>query len=208
MTTVLAVDPGPSKSGAAVVELVGGWPTVLRAGHLERWELEVWLVQAVADHTFLAIEEIQGYAYEAKRVAQLVETARVEGWIAGRWFIGSQRPPLCTAAADWRQRLCGSRTASDEQVRIVVEACARGIPRVGCRARSHVLDAVGLAIDAIARLSGRALDLPPAAARALLLQQQTEKLGRGLRAVTKRAPTRAQSARRSAAAKRGWAGRT
>lgn len=186
MTTVLAIDPGPSKSGAAVVELVGGWPTVLRAGHLERWELETWLVQAVADRTFLAIEEIQGYAYEAKRVAQLVETARVEGWIEGRWLIGSQRPPLCTAAGDWRHRLCGTRTASDEQVRIVVEACARGIPRVGCRERSHVLDAVGLAIDALARLSGRALDLPPAAARALLLQQQTE----------------AQSARRSAAAKK------
>lgn len=207
MTKVLAVDPGPSKSGAAVVELVGGWPMVLRAGHIERWELEMWLAQAAADRAFLAVEEIHGYAFEASRVAQLVETARVEGFIAGRWTLGSQRPPLCTAAGDWRQRLCGTRTPSDDQIRIVVEALARGIPRVGCRERSHVLDAVGLGIDALARLAGRAVELPPAAARALLLQQQTEKLGRGLRSAAKRSPTRAQTARRSAAAKRAWAGR-
>lgn len=211
--SVLALDPGPTRTGAALLELSpSGWPLVLRAGHLDRRELEVWLVEAQQLGRTVAVEQVQGYAYEASRVAQLVETARAEGWIDGR-VRGASRL-LWASAAEWREQLCGSKVASDDQIRLVVEGLACGLPHVGSRERPHVMDAVGLGIVALARLGDVTIRTPEAVLRALLRLQAEEKLGRQLKRASgsstqteKRRPTRSQTARRSAAAKRGWAGR-
>ncbi len=210
---VLALDPGPSRTGAALVELPPGasWPRVLRAGHLELDQALAWVAEAVQWQQRVAVEMIVGYAYQASRVAGLVETARVEGRLmeAAR---GGPHDCLAMPAAEWREQLCGSRTASDDQVRVVVEGTARGIPKLGYRERPHVYDAIGLGIVALWRAHAplgphRQVKLPDAVLRALFRVQSDERQARSskpAKPAAKRAPTRAQSKRRSDAAKAAW----
>lgn len=175
MSTVFAIDPGPAKCGAAVVRCVDGWTEVVKAGHIERDKLSGWLAESSKCGHILAIEQLAGYAYAPTRVAHLIETARMEGWIMGRWAGGL---PFVVPASKWRGELCGSPTAGDEQVRIVVEALARSVPKLGYRERPHVLDAIGLGIAVLSRLTQVRTSLPPEAARALLLRQHVEKAAR------------------------------
>ena len=83
-----SIDPGPSRSAVAYVEYADGRFRLLEG----RWRaLDVlhsaadlaWLAQKLEttrrEDGLYAVECIVGYAYEASRVQQLVETARVEG---------------------------------------------------------------------------------------------------------------------------------
>jgi len=232
-----AIDPGPTRSGAALVELrEDGWVHIVWGGHVESAgaELRQHMRSAARVGAIVAIEHLHGYAYQAKRVAQLLETAQAEGEIRGRAeqnWVEAAADPMCAAhalvvagalpspraieAVDWRGELCRSKTASDEQIRVVVEGICPVRPTLKADARPHVYDAAGLAIVALARANNRRIELPASVNRALHLQQEAEKAKRaerkaaGLPAVdaTKRSATRAQSARRSEAARRGWAER-
>jgi hypothetical protein len=83
-----SIDPGPTRSAVAYVEyadgrfrlLEGGWRTldVLHSAADLAW-LKQKLETTRRESGLYAVECIVGYAYEASRVQQLVETARVEG---------------------------------------------------------------------------------------------------------------------------------
>lgn len=210
---VLALDPGPTRIGAALLELppMASWPRVIRAGHVELDEARRWVAEAVALGHHVAVETIVGYAYQASRVAGLVETARVEGRLLEAARPNSDRLLHAVEASVWRESMLGTRTPSDDQIRVVVEGVVRDIPQLGCRVRPHAYDAMGLALYVMAKeRSGRgAFRLPPETARKLFLLQQQEKAERAAkpRGKTKRAPTRSQTTRRSQAAVAAWAKR-
>lgn len=228
-TVCFAVDCGPTRSGAALVELADGWHRILWGGHPESRgaELLTQIRSAARVGAIFAIERLQGYAYEAKRVAQLIETAQAEGLIDGaaaeiylqeaadRALTG--RPPLPRlaplpiTARDWRGELCRSSTASDAQIRLVVEGMCPVRPTLKAEVRPHVWDAAGLAIVALARENGRPVVLPPSVSAGLHNLQVDEKRSRAARkargeplGAETRWPTKAQRERRGAAAKRGW----
>jgi hypothetical protein len=144
-----AVDPGPSRSGAAIVELLdSGWLSIVWGGHVENHgpELRQQIANAARLDALFVCEKLEGYAYQASRVAQLMETAKAEERIVRdielaidaaavehreRSVAVSGLPnPLpivrtCAlarvTAGDWRGELCRSKTASDAQIRLVVE---------------------------------------------------------------------------------------
>lgn len=203
---------------------IDGWPAILWGGHVESHgpELRTQLVAAIQRGALIAIEHLQGYAYEANRVAQLIETGHAEGRILERTLaiIEAARPAGRVSkvreitASDWRGALCRTERASDEQIRLVVEGLCKVRPVVKADARPHIWDAAGLAIVALARENGRAIHLPPAVSAALHVKQQEEKADRAdkkargtVTALQKRFPTRKQSERRSAAAKAASAAR-
>lgn len=210
---VLALDPGPTRIGAALLELppMASWPRVIRAGHVELDEARRWVAEAVALGHHVAVETIVGYAYQASRVAGLVETARVEGRLLEAAKRLDERLLHAVEASVWRESMLGTRTPSDDQIRVVVEGVVRDIPQLGCRVRPHAYDAMGLALYVMAKeRSGRgAFQLPPETARKLFLLQQQEKAERAAKPPqkTKRAPTRSQTTRRSQAAVAAWAKR-
>lgn len=243
ISRVFAVDPGPTRSGAALVELLeSGWLAILWGGHVENHgpELAAQIASAARADVFFVCEKLEGYAFQASRVAQLMETAKAEERIVRDVEIAIERaaierrarsvaasglpnpfPALPTTAlarvtaGDWRGELCRSKTASDAQIRLVVEGLCPVRPALKADARPHVYDAAGLGIVALARANGRRIELPASVSSALHVMQVSEKADRsarrakGLPAVekTKRSPTRAQTARRSEAAKAGWSKR-
>ncbi len=212
----LAFDAGASRTGIAWVRVdEHGWFHVALGHHLlndDRYLLAI-IADAGRRGAMFASETLIGWAYQACRVQGLVETARAEGRLL-ELARAAGGEPVKLAAKDWRGELCRSGTASNEQIRIVVEGLCKTMPTLPCRAREHVLDAAGLGIVAIARAHGRSVRLPPAVSVALFHQQAVEKATRAERKARgettpkeRRSLTRAQSGRRSAAGKRSWAAR-
>lgn len=212
----LGLDPGPTKTGAAYVRFENGWMNIDMGGHFENSsdELRKLMQRAAMAREPIAVECIVGYAYEHKRMAALIETARVEGRLLER-AEGLGTSALTIEAGLWRGSLCGAPGASDEQIRIAIEGVTKTWPKVLAVARPHLFDAAGVAIAAIGRALGRTISAPPAVMWAVEQQRQAEKASRGARKAAalpvveagKRSETRAQRERRGAASKRGWAGR-
>lgn len=206
-TEIVAIDVGPTRCGVAHLRDLGlGKFRVVAGAHVEHgsaW-LSAVLRSAVANGAVVAFEVLQGYAYEAKRVAQLIETARVEGRLIERVSALGARIELRTAG-EWRGVLCGTPRASDAQVRIAVEGLCTVAPSLGSDEREHVLDAAGLGLVVLSQLTKRPLYMPSAVRLALFRQQADDaaeakaKRARGATA-PKRAPTRAQRERKARAA--------
>jgi len=215
MTTLaLGVDPGPTKSGWARVFLdPKDWLCIDYGAHLPN-DSDDWrklLGDVKRSSGVLAIEQIHGYAYEASRVAALVETSRFEGRVLELARFSETRL-LTFTNGTVRGELCRMRQASDEQVRIVLAGITR--PRAPFRAdeQVHIYDAAAAAALAIIRTQGINLQLPPAVSAALHMQQLKEKGARERKKATggappeKRSLTREQRGRRKQAAKdKAWA---
>ncbi len=179
---------------------------MVAGGHFENTRARQILRQALKEGAVVAMERLIGYAYEAKRVQALIETAREEGRVeACVAELGGKL--LLFSAGECRGQLCRRRTASDECVRIAVEGLLRDVPDLLADARPHVYDAALAALVGLSQLTGKALRLPQAVEQALHIQREKDDAKRGSK-VAKPAtvgPTRAQRARKSAAAKKAWA---
>lgn len=233
ITLALGIDAGGTRSGIALVRLdPQGWMHIDYGAHLDN-ESDA-IRRAIVDCTqrlgVVAIETLVGFAYEAKRVQALVETARFEGRVLELCrMLGESRRLQTTgiedelartatvaqySAGEVRGALCRSRTASDEQVRIVVEGVTLTRPQLLAVARPHVYDAALTAIYTIGRSLAHGWHLPPAVEQRLHEQRERERASRaakkaaGAPPAEKRSPTRAQSKRRSEAATRAWRGRS
>lgn len=216
MTTLaLGIDSGSTRSGLAMVRLdPDGWLHIDHGAHLDNEADAIrWLVTNCHQRLgVVALERIHGFAYEAKRVQALIETARFEGRMLELCRVLKTKV-VAFAAREVRGELCRSPTASDEQVRIVVEGLTKTRPVLSAEARPHVYDAAAAAILAIVRGSGRKLLLPKAVEQALFLAQRQERAARGAKKkagapeAPKRVLTRAQRSRRSAASTKAWAER-
>ena len=139
---VLAIDPGATRSAYAIVDRVKLGPiTVTSVGYGDQALLDHVMGALVPDE--VVVETIMGYAYEASRVALLVETARVEGWLI---HAAKVRGIPCTevAARDWRRALTGSPTPSDAQIEVLVRDVVEGLGPLGTYEQEHIIDAVGL----------------------------------------------------------------
>jgi Holliday junction resolvasome RuvABC endonuclease subunit len=231
MWTALAADPGPTRSGVAVVSFDGRRFELRHGAHLRFGggviaagvhepiaglaDVEFLLDDLVEAGGVFAVEELVGWAYEAKRVQALVETGRIEG----RFILAAIARglvPRLVPAKDWRGALCRSETASDEQVRVMVEGLIPDVPHFRCEERPHIYDAAGLAIVALCREAGVQIPRTPELEQALVLQQAADKSARAAKRAKKaagelapeqRGMTRGQRARRRAGAKQGWATR-
>jgi hypothetical protein len=162
----------------------------------------------------IGYERLIGFAYEAKRVQALIETARQEGHVEELASHGPYRLVRGASAAEVRGWLCRAPQASDEQVRVVVEGLAPTRPAMLAVDRPHIYDAAAVALFAMHEHLGRRLVLSSALERALFDQQQKDQSSRaakreakanGTFVPEKRSLTRAQSQRRSAASKQAWA---
>jgi hypothetical protein len=213
----LGLDPGPSKTAFSWVHLdAGGWPHVVSGAHVENDspELRKILQLAAMSSAPIGMETLIGWAYEASRVQQLVETARVEGRLEER-ALGFGGTVVHIDARSWRGALCGSPTASDKQIQIAIEGLVRTRPAVKADARAHLYDATGVALAVLAKSLGRTVTVPQDVMGKVHLQRETERASRGARKAaglpvveqTKRSPSRAQTKRRSDASKRVWAAR-
>lgn len=206
-TLALGIDAGPTRSAIARLEVDDlGWPHITMGAHLESdsTTLAAMLRGAVREGALVVFEQLVGYAFEAKRVQALIETGRVEGALK-RVVTDAGGAPIVLSAHEWRAALCRSKTASDEQIRIAVEGLTKTRPELKAATRPHVYDAAGVALVALLRARG-VLSLPPRLEAAIHLQREKEKAARALKKLEpeKRSPTRAQSARRGAAARAGW----
>ncbi len=213
---IVAIDVGPTRCGVAHVRALGlGKFRVVAGAHVEfasPW-LNALLRSAAQRGAAAALEVLVGYAYEAKRVAQLIETARVEGRLLERVHALGARQVETRSAGEWRGALCGSPRATDAQVRIAVEGLCTVAPALGSDEREHVLDAAGLGVVVLSGLRREAIRLPSSVQLALIRQRAADaelaaaKRARGA-SKTKRAPTVAQRERKSRAAKAAWARRS
>jgi Holliday junction resolvasome RuvABC endonuclease subunit len=214
-TLVLGIDSGATRTGVALVRLdPSGWLHIDQGAHLDNESDALrWMVTNTHQRLgAIAIEQIVGFAYEAKRVQALVETARFEGRMLELCrFLKAQVSAF--AAGEVRGELCRCRTAGDDQVRIVVEGLTKTRPALTADVRPHVYDAAAAAILAIIRATGRPLVLPPAVNAALHASQRDAKARRAAKragnelVAVPRKLTRAQSKRRSDAATKAWTGR-
>jgi Holliday junction resolvasome RuvABC endonuclease subunit len=143
MTTLLAIDPGPSRSYWALVE-VGARPRYVDSGWCESTLEDVDRLFRSREVDHIALEQVAGYAYEAKRTAQLIATSRVEGMIGAGAY--SFRVPLVeVAASTWRKALCGKGNADGHAIARALATWVVGMPT---RTNEHVRDALGLAVVA------------------------------------------------------------
>lgn len=220
MTLVaLGFDVGPTRTGAARISVDDmGHVTVEWAAHAENGgaDLAAQMIDVARVGGIAVFETTHGHAYDARRVQQLLETTRAEGVLAERWrSIPGASAPVMLTNREIRGALLRSETGSDAQVKIAVEGLCRRVPELKAVARPHAYDAIAAAIVGFARHHKRAIALPPHIDAEIHAQREREKAARaarkaqGLPAVepVKRRPTRAQSERRSAAAKAGWARR-
>lgn len=217
ITLALGVDPGATRTAFATIRLdPDGWMNLDHGAYLDN-DSDAARFLLTNTHQRLgtvAMETIVGYAYEAHRVQALIETARFEGRLLEFLRILGARHVVYPARTV-RGELCRSATASDAQVRAVVEGLTRkGRPTLTAEARVHVYDAALQGIYAIAKSLPYGWRMPPAIEAAVHQLREEE---RGKRAEKKRHAalglddlqgkrvlTRAQRGRRSAAASKAW----
>ena len=161
----IGIDCGSEKTGFACVEIRNGIASLTAGAH----EPIEWLRPTRADAVY-AIEQIQGYAFNPARVKHLVETARNEGRALEMLH---NRDVVVFTAREARGEFCRSPRASDNQVRIVVEALLSIDLRIKAAIRPHVYDAALVAMLALRR-RGHALKLPNDAEVRLLSLQALE----------------------------------
>lgn len=132
---ILGVDPGPTRSGWALVDTATprkGTVQFLFAGHAEL-SSGIGLVRS----DVIAIERPRWFARDINP-AHVVDTAYVAGYLAGR-----HPGAVELAAQDWKRKLGLRPNANDAAVRSVVERFVVGLPK---RTNVHVRDALGIAL--------------------------------------------------------------
>ena len=221
---VFSVDAGPTRWGCASVRNEDGRLVLVEGIHrvIDRsvaadieW-LRARVGEVLESSGVVLAEEICGYAFQAARVAALVETARSEGVLEGiSKAMGARHKYI--SAKEVRGALCHNPTASDAEVAVVVEWLYGSSVRTLMRAdaRPHIYDALLLAAYGISKELGTPIKLSPNVEVALCQARTEEKAARVAKRLRKkerlpverRKPTRAQSKRRSDAAKRASEGK-
>ena len=175
MIRILALDPGSEECGGAVLHHDQGRTRYVQGFHGDFAKVGL---HATADWNgdcdALILELIEGYAFNAARVADMVKTARHEGIILGIAQAANMKP-MTTTASEARGLLCRAKNASDAQVAIVVEALVAGAPKHLRKVdRQHIYDACLYGLVGLMRLGAR-FKLPPAAEAALHIQREKER---------------------------------
>lgn len=184
MMSVLAFDPGPTRTGAALVALDEQGFTLLRWGHLP-WtggytfqeqahpfvgqDVLNFLDDAARMRSTVAIETIRGTVYPGRAAEPLFETRTAEGALIYACVLRGIHPSLYTAQ-DWRCALTGDPTASDVQIAMAVRGLLLGLPEsIPPKESAHLFDAAGMASVILAHAIGTS-------ALRLLPQQVVENL--------------------------------
>lgn len=154
---VLAVDPGPSNSGFAILEVMSGpgvRVTFKDGGHVPSSHegFTAWLTRArffaAQDAVFIpcsvavAIETPAGFAFGPGRVPMLLATGLVAGgmdWVARH--LGHRT--VVATAQQVRKALCGKANADDAVVKATVRGQVFGAPE---RCNDHVNDALAMGV--------------------------------------------------------------
>lgn len=226
---VYAFDPGPTYTGWALLYWDGRVPHYVDGGHIPfgggfvraadgsvepdtSARVRALMEDAARVGGVIAIEQIVGYAYDAKRVQALLETTRIEGDLK-RLARSLGITPFFVTCKAARGLLCRAETASDAQVAIVVEALVHGAPKhLAKDRRQHIYDAALYGLGALWRRGVR-LTLSPEAETELFRQQAADKAARAQKRVkTLRGevspetwkPTREQRRRRVAGTQKSW----
>jgi len=228
MLIATCFDSGSPKTAATVVALDGGrfrflWGRRFRLGggfyasgqlfpDFGDDTLDMLLDDAKLAGGIVGIEHLVGFAYEAKRVAYLLETRDVQGQILHACRVRGLVPHV-TSAPEWRGEFCRTAGPSNEQIAIVLEGAVVGIPPLHHEDREHIYDAGGLCVVELCRAAHLPIPRSPEVETKLYRQQQLDKAQRAAKrakreagelAPEKRRPSGAMRARRAAGAKKGW----
>ena len=138
----LAIDPGPTKCGWAVLDdktyMFSGMFASTPEAIITFFKLDA---SELGIHRCLIEKPVVGRRQAAKLIH---ETGIVTGFICGLGYgmgfrFGHVR------AMDWRKQLCGTHTASDKLIKECVEAVVLKLP---AKTNEHTRDAMGLALYA------------------------------------------------------------
>jgi crossover junction endodeoxyribonuclease RuvC len=144
---VLGIDPGVSEHGYAILSLdSSGRPKATsRAGvlRLKPIDLKRWVVQHTSSFLdLIAVETPEGFVFEHKRGAALVQTAAMAGQIAAS-LVGCADQVLTASAQAWRKAILSNASASDALIRLYIKNAVPGWPK---RSSVHARDAAGVAL--------------------------------------------------------------
>lgn len=235
LLTALGMDPGSDRSAFASVafngrrfELLYGRHLLFRGGVLYagavepvlgRNEVAYLLDDVVAAGGLVALEHVCGNAYDQYRVPYLLETRGREERVVD---MANERgiTPVLIPAKEVRGELCRSESAGDGPVAAYIEAMVDGLTAMPESQRTHIYDAIAVAIVALCRAAKVQIPRTAASERALHEALQEEKVERATKRAKKKAdeaagkatkekrhPTREMRARRRAGAAKGWATR-
>jgi Holliday junction resolvasome RuvABC endonuclease subunit len=187
----LGLDPGPARTGAALISYGAGKWRYHDGGHLafgggyERAgkrvlrtgdELRALIRRAARVRGVVALEAVVGVIYKGRRPQDVFDTLMVQGQLAEASVSEGVEPAL-VPCQDAREFVCGRPPVSDAQVRIVAAGMLEGFPHELARGReTHIADAALYAIWAIARRLGLGFprDLPGQVAAELWRAKQAE----------------------------------
>ncbi len=159
MTLVCGVDPGSRENAIATLDMSGRRPCLLSWSKLSREELATF-VSGMSG--FLAIEMVEGVAFDPVRAADLIQTQRAAGGAEAVAHVNGVRYE-CLSGREWRGAWLGYPTASDKAIRVAIEATVdfdADLPRIYATDRKHIYDAIGVAIAAAPRFGFRRVAIP------------------------------------------------
>ena len=159
MTLLCGVDPGSRTNAVATLDMSGKRPCLLSWCTLTREELATF-VSGMSG--FLAIEMVEGVAFDPVRAADLIQTQRAAGGAECVAHVNGVRYE-CLSGRDWRGEWLRFPTASDKAIRVAIEATVdfdADLPRIYATDRKHIYDAIGVAIAAAPRFGLRRVAIP------------------------------------------------
>lgn len=156
---VLGFDPGSSHTGWCAIDVRGGGTLPVEATYFDAGTVP----SACGDVALLlrrypevvAVEKLAGYAFGAGKGPGVVAGLVASSWVAGlisalAWSEGLATEEM--TAMEWRKRVLGKPSASDQQIAVAIPAAIHGWPK---RSNVHVRDAAGVALAVAMKLNGR-----------------------------------------------------
>lgn len=180
------IDPGSRENAVATLDMSGKRPRLVSWQKVSRADLCAFVLGC---DLLLAIETVEGVAFDPVRAADLIQTQGA-ACVAEGIAIARGLRCECLSGRTWRGGWLGYPTASDKAIRMAVEATVDfgDIPRIYADDRKHIYDAIGVAIAAAPRFGFRRVVIPP-----LVMAKITEEMGQvRQKAARKRAATMAK----------------
>lgn len=156
---VLGVDPGPTRSGYAVVAWeIAGKPAYVTSGDVESTGPAAVALLELLEHDLLAVETCAGVFRGAAGIP-LLETSFEGGVFAGIEYARGGAVEK-VSSADWRRALTSKRGCSDAEIERVLRGHVQDMPAPR-KTNAHERDAIGVACAALWRARMRRVASPP-----------------------------------------------
>lgn len=162
MTLLSGIDPGSRENAIVTLDMSGKRPRLVS---WQKVSLDGMCSFVLGCDLLLAIETVEGIAFDPARAADLIRTEGAAREAKGIAIARGLRTE-CLSGRTWRGGWLGYPTASDKAIRIAVEATvdfSPDLPRIYATDRKHIYDAIGVAVAAAPRFGFQRIVIPPLA---------------------------------------------